>query len=540
MKRWLPRLAACAAALLLCGFFAAVLLAYVRPMAAETYDLTADPSQWAVFTQEGEARTELSFDGSLGYTGLSFPGQTFYFSLPLTQEVSASVLTLDTVNRAVAVFLDGERIYTDCPELTGGIGALTLPMLGWDRPEPVEISLPPDYLGRTLTVAQSTGLGEKQEPEPEVTVYLSRVTLGCGYAYESGLISESFQAAIPAALCFGLGLLLAAAFLWQGLRGRWDAGLPAAALAVFAWMTARLSVVSFFYRYFPAPNADVNALCRALSLTALLVFLGCRGGRLRWLLWCAAAVHGSFALAGRGMALSLPTTVSEYAGLLGLLAAGVLALVWRREGDPFSRLFALLFWGALGAGLGVWALRGLFQPQWGQALLNQLWTGLQNGTPRFFLWQWSALALAAGAAAALLDLFRRETERRTEERLLLQRGQLAQENYENLRRHNDAVQSLRHDLRHHITALGGLCREGRLEEAEAYLDSLSRRPELTAAVSYTVHPAVDAVLAAMLARGGAGGGPGGGEGRPPRPAVHPGQRPVPPADESAGKRPGGQ
>lgn len=111
------------------------------------------------------------------------------------------------------------------------------------------------------------------------------------------------------------------------------------------------------------------------------------------------------------------------------------------------------------------------------------------------------MAVAAGAAAALLDLFRRETERRMEERLLLQRGQLAQENYENLRRHNDAVQSLRHDLRHHITALGGLCREGRLEEAEAYLDSLSRRPELTAAVSYTVHPAVDAVLAAMLARG---------------------------------------
>ena len=60
----------------------------------------------------------------------------------------------------MAVFLDGERLYTDCPELSGGVGELTLPMLGWDRTEPVKVSLPPDYWGKTLTIAQSTGLGK--------------------------------------------------------------------------------------------------------------------------------------------------------------------------------------------------------------------------------------------------------------------------------------------------------------------------------------------------------------------------------------------
>ena len=55
-------------------------------------------------------------------------------------------------------------------------------------------------------------------------------------------------------------------------------------------------------------------------------------------------------------------------------------------------------------------------------------------------------------------------------------------------------------MRHHITVLQGLCREGDLEEARTYLETLSRRPELSRSSGCTVHPAVDAVLTAMLAR----------------------------------------
>lgn len=40
-----------------------------------------------------------------------------------------------------------------------------------------------------------------------------------------------------------------------------------------------------------------------------------------------------------------------------------------------------------------------------------------------------------------------------------------------------------------------------MEKVRQYLDTLSQRPELTRQNSYTVHPAVDAVLTAMLARG---------------------------------------
>lgn len=151
------------------------------------------------------------------------------------------------------------------------------------------------------------------------------------------------------------------------------------------------------------------------------------------MLWCAAALHGLTALLGRSAAASPLTTVSEYVGLLGLVAASVLAMVWMKRENRFYRLFAPLFLAALGLGVAVWGVHALAEPQWGQELLLQLRTGFQMGLPRFLLWKLSLPALGAGVLAALIHLLQTEAERRTEARLLLQRGELAQENYENLR-----------------------------------------------------------------------------------------------------------
>ena len=69
-----------------------------------------------------------------------------------------------------------------------------------------------------------------------------------------------------------------------------------------------------------------------------------------------------------------------------------------------------------------------------------------------------ALTMAAGILAAFMDLFRRGSQRRTEggfsSNVGTDPGKL-----ENLRKHNEEIQTLRHDLRHHVTALQGLCRE---------------------------------------------------------------------------------
>ena len=92
MRRWIMRGAAAFMVLLLCGFFAATLLFFTQPMTEQTFDLSVETVQWEVYIQEGQQRTDLLPDGDIGYTGLSAPGQTFYFSRILTDEVESPVL----------------------------------------------------------------------------------------------------------------------------------------------------------------------------------------------------------------------------------------------------------------------------------------------------------------------------------------------------------------------------------------------------------------------------------------------------------------
>ena len=146
MKQTVYRTLAIAVSLVLCAVFAAALLIYARPMEDAVYDLSMtcsgeavpadwvyDQKGWTVFSQEGETVAELSPNGFGGFTGLENPGQTFYFSRTMTEELDSPTLRLDAANRNVAVFLDGKLLYTDWPGVGNRIGYVTLPMLEWDR-----------------------------------------------------------------------------------------------------------------------------------------------------------------------------------------------------------------------------------------------------------------------------------------------------------------------------------------------------------------------------------------------------------------------
>ena len=227
MKQW-TRLWAAMLTLTLCLTFGGLLLNCMKPMEDRAYDLSliwageAMPEGWVyaqkgwtVFTQEGDAVTELAPNGFGGFDCLDELGQTFYFSRVLLEKVDSPTLRLDTGNSAVTVFLDGAVLYTDCPALDNRIGYLRLPMLEWYREEPVLVTLPQNYQGKILTIAQSTDPSGGELAEPSTTVWPCAVTLYCGYAYESALVAESFQTAVPAALAFAAGMLLLALFLWQ-------------------------------------------------------------------------------------------------------------------------------------------------------------------------------------------------------------------------------------------------------------------------------------------------------------------------------------
>lgn len=505
MKQTVYRTLTVAVSLALCAVFAAVLLLYARPMEDAVYDLSMicsgeaipadwvyDQKGWTVFTQEGETVTELSPNGFGGFTGLAVPGQTFYFSRVMTEELSSPTLRLAVANRNVAVFLDGELLYTDCPELDNRIGYLTLPMLEWDRTEPVVVTLPPDYAGKTLTIAQSTDLiGEKQEPD--TTVWPCAVTLYCGYAYESGLIAESFQTAIPAAWFFLAGALLLALFVWQAFRGKADVGLVCAAVMAFLWLTSRMDMTSFALFYFGQPPVDIALQCREFALTALLVFLCSRlAGRRRVFPAVLTGAQGLSALAFLLLqwrrTLSFSFLSAMYAiDLLTLLEALVCGFFERRKGSWFFRLFCPL----TAAGIGLWAAAVCLSPERRAMALQQL----ALGSVPYFLWPLMLLMLVVALAVTVADVVRKEAARWAEARLLSERQELALAGYETMRRQHEEVMMLRHDMAKHLSLLRQMTGE---PEVAAYLDELLGQNEKIRPVIQSGNEMLDIILNGKL------------------------------------------
>ena len=92
---------------------------YTRPMEDVTYPLFQYPEDgqewegadsWKFYTNEKGAETELTSNGFGGYLGLSYPGQTFYYSRILAEEAQSPMLKIEAVNRTVSVFLDDTLI----------------------------------------------------------------------------------------------------------------------------------------------------------------------------------------------------------------------------------------------------------------------------------------------------------------------------------------------------------------------------------------------------------------------------------------------
>ena len=510
MKKTILRTLSYVFALGICLFpallFGRVLFVYTVPMQDTSYNLSLywegeaipegwqyDQKGWTVFTQEEQQQTLLTADKMGGFTGLQKPGQTFYFSRTLSETLDSPTLRLDTANQSIAVFLDGELLYTDCPELDNRIGYLTLPTLGWDRTEPMAISLPLNYQGKTLTVAQSTGLGEKQEPEADAVVRPCGVMLYCGYSYESGLIAESFRTAIPAALCFGTGILLLAVFLWQFFSRKTDWGLPLLVMASFLWCTWQIATASFTYAWFGSLPVDVAGFARLFSLTVLFLFLTSRlTGKHKLLFAAFTAMQGILTLPAAVPDINnqigfLWKSIPEWIGFCGLI--GVLACMgreWKRK-----NLFARFFCPSVLAGLAVSTAWLLAVP----ALRRKVGGQLVLGSHGYFLWRLMGLIMMAAVFAALMEWIMKEITRRAETKLLAQQYEAAQAGFENLRRHHEEVMMLRHDMKKHLIFLRQSISD---KAAIEYLDSLIGQQQALSPVVQSRNQSLHIILNAKL------------------------------------------
>lgn len=466
-------------------FFGGALVRYAVPMNDAIYDLSLmwegegvpddyvyDQKGWTVFTQEGERITELTADGYGQFYGAIEPNQVFYYSRKLTEELDQPMLRINAYSYSIAVFLDNELLYSDALSEDARIGSLELPELGWERTAPINLKLPGDYLGKTLTIAQNVGYNELQS-EP-FRVFPRPVTLYSGYASESALISESFSTAIPVTLFFAAGLVLLCVFAVKACRGQWQWPLLCVALSLFLWMLGQLSGVSFFEKYAGNLHIDVAFLCRCFSLSVLLIFFACRAGRLRVIPWTFAILNvlssllcliidARFDEYPNNLAIILHDVPFQLTGFFGLIATLFCAWFAWQDKNRFYRLFAPVMT------LGVMTITLYAVIFHGSSFFVQFGYAFSHATPAYFLWPLMLIAVVCTVLALVVELTEQEISRRTEARQFAERYQIAVDSYENLRLQHEQSMMIRHDIARHLNVLRQLTHE---DGAKAYIDEL--------------------------------------------------------------------
>lgn len=500
-------------ALVLSITFGLVLTMYVPPMDDVSLDLSLsiedsledpidfDSKGWTVFIQEGDIRTELQNNGFGGYTGLEL-GQTFYYSRVMEEELNSPTLQLSVSESTFAVWLDDVLIYTDHPDMTCQIGHLTLPMRGYVLDSPITISLPSDYQGKTLTIAQS--FPEYKETSSIIAIPAS-VKLYCGFAYESELISESFIVSMVTMVIFAVAIILLVAFVRQR-----DMSMLFLALFAFLQMTSLLTKTSFFSLYFSSSENSITYMIPMLASSALLIFLADKGGKYRRFLFVICTVQlissvlctvflktfSDFSSTGTVTTIfNFIQHLAEWSAFAGLITTLVLsAAFWRKE-QWIWKVFTFL---AFTFTVGSWLLCVIFVDK-GQTFA-QIKLSLESGSITYVYYRtYPAIAIAA-LVSAIAEAIRNELLRYSEKRLLKRHQELALASYENIQRQHEEVMMLRHDMQKHFTVLRAMTDNTEIIE---YLNKLIDDNEKIRPVVQSGNKMFDLILNSKLAEAAA-------------------------------------
>lgn len=367
------------------------------------------------------------------------------------------------------------------------------------RDDPIVVTLPENYVGRTLTIAQSV---PESSETPSFFAHPCDVKLYCGYAYESELISETFRTAILAVMGFVAGVLLSLAFI----RSR-NVGTLCIALAAFLWMTSNLVQTSFFYSYFGDSLNRFTYVLRLLIAGTMLIFLVSRSGRFQKIMWWVAAVYGVSLLiymvinivyleTPAGILSFLHGTLQEWIAFLMLLGILILALIFWRKENSFYRWFTPL---SLSMTVLCWiCLLIANAPE----VDKQLLLSLCSGQVTYIFYRILYPVTAATLITALLEAVRTELNRRMEKRLMKEHNELVLDSYNNLRRYSEEVMILRHDMAKHFHALREMSNDDKISE---YLTELIGQNEKIRPVVQSGNEMLDIILNSKLGTASAAG-----------------------------------
>ncbi len=464
-----------------------------------------DGWRYEVLTDGGVQSCEPVFDGDIYTVQLPEGTRAVRATHTITEDVPDAQLRWMCIDDGIEIFLDGEALYSDFPELSrDGDGFVRPDDAQWERlgriqyggVRSVVMGLPGDYLGRELTVI--TYFPENAaSPEPIYPSIMSEDT------YVADAVVFSVKGNATMTIYALLALSMAGVFLLDIYNDAADG--KTLLLCLYFMMQFLNAAYTSYAGYYGVLNKYIvlQYLCDLyMAPLYLYLALGLKG-RWEWPLCAAVAAwavyEGASSINSSISGLAISTGPGALVVCLAVTAAFCAErLRWAGRTRPERRR-------ALRYGLAVAALTAVYVAgkarAWGSLrdyLVDGVWTALSMGN------YWPVVTLCTDVISyitvfvVLMQVVRRTVRTHRTIDVLQERSRLTMASYERVLRSEEAVNASKHEMRHHMTALAGLLQDGDTARAREYIASVTDALDRLPTTRYSVNVLVNTVAGVYL------------------------------------------
>ena len=426
-------------------------------------------------------------------------GETFYLSRVLDNDMEQkgyTFLELDAKVWQCSVFLDNQLLYTVHPDIDNRIGHIEFPSdyQGMQiAGENVKISLPPNYAGKTLTIACAYSSGVQYKSMPMVMMSSENIqTLTT--------VTAANSISMPAVAYMMGAILLIGLFVYDLLMKKASYSILLLAIASFIQSLRTLLNFEFYFSSHFSLNfipADLLIpLCVILPMIYLLINMKKWQKWFMWFLVIPSSLTILFHILARFETFAF-LSLYRYDLLLyiSLIALVVFAILEYFDNNKvyslFTPVFLLIMVGIILTGISF------------------MMTGEENHILATIVFHplimyydvlrycGDILLIISGVVTFLLTI-KKTADTQSELSIMSVKNELMSENIQDIQKSSMEIAKLRHDMLRHLHTMQDLCLEDNSERLKDYLQELTKETEMILPVKVCDHPVINALITRAL------------------------------------------